>query len=60
MCTRKHFYCGENVQEDRDECVIETKASMILQFIDGLARRLAGRLKKGPRPPVVRLAETAP
>jgi hypothetical protein len=30
------------------ECVIETKASMILQFIDGTCR---SRLKKEPRPP---------
>jgi len=29
------------------ECVIETKASMILQFIDGLRGDLQ---KKGPRP----------
>jgi hypothetical protein len=39
------------------ECVMETKASMILQFIDGL--RGDSPLKKEPRPPMVRLPETA-
>jgi len=33
------------------ECVIETKASMILQFIDGLRGDLQVTLKKVPRPP---------
>jgi len=33
------------------ECVIETKASMILQFIDGLRGDCRSRLKKEPRPP---------
>jgi len=32
---------------------------MILQFIDGCAETCRSRLKKGPRPLVVRLAETA-
>ena len=33
------------------ESVIETKASMILQFIDGLRGDLQVTLKKVPRPP---------
>ena len=33
------------------ECVIETKASMILQFIDGLRGDLQVSLKKERRPP---------
>ena len=33
------------------ECVIETKASMILQFIDGLRGDFRSRLKKEPGPP---------
>jgi hypothetical protein len=33
------------------ECVIETKASMILQFFDGLREICRSRLKKEPRPP---------
>ncbi len=33
------------------ECVIETKASMILQFIDGLRGDLHVTLKKEPLPP---------
>jgi hypothetical protein len=33
------------------ECVIETKANMILQFIDGLRGDCRSPLKKEPRPP---------
>jgi hypothetical protein len=33
------------------ERVIETKASMIVQFIDGLRGDLQAHLKKEPRPP---------
>jgi hypothetical protein len=32
------------------ECVIETKASMILQFLDGLRGDLQSRLRKAPGP----------
>jgi len=57
--TRKAFRFGEMVRKDGDGIVIETNTSMILQFIDGCGETCRSRLKKEPRPPGVRPAETA-